>query len=66
LFNTKKIRGGNMKIAMDRFKYKPKELDCCPECKNKVCNVNPVKCIDFFIANKKVFDEIRSEINEEN
>jgi hypothetical protein len=55
-----------MKISMSRFKHKPKEMECCNECKDKVCNISPVKCIDFFIANKKVLDEIRSELDEKN
>jgi hypothetical protein len=66
IVKNKKKKGENMKISMSRFKHKPKEMECCNECKDKVCNISPVKCIDFFIANKKVLDEIRSELDEKN
>ena len=53
-----------IKEFIKKCEYKPLRIPVCRECigkKHKDCETNPLKCIDFYILNKNVIDDLRDK-----
>ena len=51
---------------LNRVEHKPHLMGCCTECSKiplnqRDCEPNPLKCVDFCIANHEVLTRIKEE-----